>query len=58
MRAVTRELDLVDFSLVKDDFNQGPSLEEGSVKWRMLVRLHVLAYLGNQVQLMGAQDLN
>jgi hypothetical protein len=46
MRAVTRMLNLTEvFLLVKDGFNQRPSLQERLVKWRVLDRFHILAHL-------------
>lgn len=56
MLAVTGMLDLTEiFQPVKDRFNQRPALEEGLVKWRVVNRFHVLADLGNQLHLTGAQ---
>ena len=59
MRAVTRVLDLTEiFQLVEDSFNQRPSLQHRLVKRRVLNRFHVLAYLGDEVHLTGAQQVN
>jgi hypothetical protein len=43
MRAVARMLDLAEiFQRANDGFNQGPSLEQCVVEWRVLDRLDVL----------------
>jgi hypothetical protein len=52
-------LDLAEiFQFIKDGFNQRSSLEERLVEWRVLDRLHVLAYLGDEVHVTGAHQVN
>ncbi len=46
------------FQFIEDGFNQRSSLKERLVEWRVLDRLHVLAHLGNEVHLMGVQQVD